>query len=173
MIIVLMGYMGSGKSLIGSHLSKVIDFDYIDLDDYISEKEASSISELFENKGEIFFRKIETKYLKELLDKKSNLVISLGGGTPCYSNNLELILRNDTIQSFYLKASILTLTERLISEKSKRPLLSHISSKSEIQEFIGKHLFERSQFYSQSNYTIVTDNKSVEAIIEDILFHLI
>ena len=120
----------------------------------------------------IFFRKIESIYLKELLDKNTNIVLSLGGGTPCYGNNITTITKANNVISFYLKASINTITERLIIEKEKRPLVSRLSTKEDILEFVGKHLFERSFFYKEADYTINTDNNSVKNIVEEIIFKL-
>lgn len=173
MIIVLIGYMGSGKSTIGKDLAKVLNYDFIDLDDYISEKENCAIPEMFKTKGEIYFRKQETKYLNELIETSNNIVLALGGGTPCYANNLTSILEGKNVSSFYLKLSIPHLTKRLFLEKDKRPLISHLSTTEELQEFIGKHLFERTQYYSKAHYTINTDNNSRQHTIEKILMHLI
>ena len=91
MNIVLIGYMGSGKSFIGSHLAKKINYKYIDLDKYIETNEGCSISKIFDDSGDIYFRKIETKYLIKCLSENNNFVLSLGGGTPCYNDNFKFI----------------------------------------------------------------------------------
>lgn len=173
MIIVLMGYMGSGKSLIGLHLSNNLDYNFVDLDNYIELEEEKSISEIFKTKGEIYFRKKESEYLKKIISEKNNLVLSLGGGTPCYANNLELVLNSDEVNTFYLKTSIPELVKRLWLEKSKRPVISHLKSDDEFTEFIGKHLFERSPYYSQANYVVDTDKKSKDKIVEEIILKLV
>ena len=172
MIVVLIGYMASGKSTLGRILANKLNYDFIDLDDYIEEKEQLLISDIFKSKGEIYFRKIETLYLKELLDNNTKLVLSLGGGTPCYSNNMDFIRNATHVKSIYLKALIPTLVARLKKEKSKRPLIAHIKTDELLTEFIGKHLFERVQFYSLSEVTITTDNKKEEDIIEELVLHL-
>src|SRR5690606_18970444 len=151
MKIILMGYMGSGKSTIGLQLANILGFTFVDLDTYIEAKEASSIPELFKSKDEIYFRKKETSYLKELLNTNESSVIALGGGTPCYGTNLQFILETDDAKSVYLKLSIPSLVKRLELEKSKRPLISHLKTQEELTEFIGKHLFERSPYYSQAD----------------------
>jgi len=120
-----------------------------------------SIASIFEIKGEIYFRLQESKYLKQLLDRKGDLVLALGGGTPCYSNNMELI--KNTSESFYLKASIQTLCNRLIKEKEQRPLIVSFND-TQLTEFIAKHLFERRSFYQQSKYIIPIDDKTIEEI---------
>ena len=165
--------MGSGKSTIGRHLASILSYDFIDLDDYIELKEDQSITSIFQSKGEIYFRKIETKYLEELLSSEGNFILALGGGTPCYSNNMDLILTTKTAKSIYLKLSIASLVKRLKSEKQNRPLINHLTSDEDLLEFVGKHLFERNQYYSQSNFTINTDGKSIKGITEVILMHLI
>ena len=167
-----MGYMASGKTRIGKELAISLGYDFIDLDDYIEANENSTVSQIFKTKGEIFFRKIESIYLKEMLNKDTNIVLSLGGGTPCYGNNIKTITKVNNVISFYLKASVNTITERLNVEKEKRPLVSHLSSKEQILEFVGKHLFERSFFYEEADYTINTDNNSVKNIVEEIIFKL-
>ena len=172
MILILIGYMASGKSTLGRILAKKLNYEFLDLDDYIETNENVSISEMFKTKGEIYFRKKETYYLKELLESKTNLVLSLGGGTPCYSNNMEMILNTNNAKSIYLKASIPTLIARLKNEKSKRPLIAHIETDDLLSEFIGKHLFERSQYYSLANATVTTDNKSENDIIEELIVKL-
>jgi len=172
MNIVLLGYMASGKSTIGKLIAENLNFEFIDLDDYIEEKVAMTVSEIFESKGEIYFRKSEHKYLKEILSKKSKYVLSLGGGTPCYTNNMELIESSKNVISIYLKASIQELVERLLKEKEQRPLVTRFKNCDELTEFIGKHLFERNYFYNQSDVQIIIDNKSKNEIIEEILFNL-
>ncbi len=164
--------MASGKSTFGRILAEKLHYEFIDLDDYIEKNEKSTISDIFKIKGEIHFRKLETQYLKELLESKKDLVLSLGGGTPCYSSNMNLILESNDVKSIYLKASIPTLMARLKNEKGKRPLVAHIETDDMLAEFIGKHLFERSPFYSMANVTITTDNKSLKAIMEELVLEL-
>jgi shikimate kinase len=173
MIVVLMGYMGSGKSTIGKELATVLNYTFLDLDDYISEKEHQTIAQLFKTKGEIYFRKKETEYLKALVDTKKNMVLALGGGTPCYADNLNVLLSNLYIKLFYIKLSIPNLSERLFEERKKRPLISHLESKEALQEFIGKHLFERVQYYNQATFTIKADGKTQKEVLEDMLMQLI
>jgi len=166
MNIVLMGYMASGKSAIGKVLAKKLNLQFIDLDVFIEENEGVTISELFQTKGEIYFRIKEGEYLKEILEKNKNTVISCGGGTPCYGNNLEIIKKYSI--SFYLKASINTIFERLKNETSERPLVATIGIEN-LKEYIAKHLFERNEFYEKSNYTISVDHKTIETIEEEVV----
>jgi shikimate kinase len=158
--------MASGKSTIGREISKKLDMKFIDLDDYISKREKSSISEIFKVKGEIYFRRIESFYLSEILNSKDRFILSLGGGTPCYSNNMELIL-NSEASSIYIKAGIKTLVSRLTAEKNKRPLVAELED-DKLVEFVAKHLFERRFFYEQASMTVNTEDKSTEEITTEI-----
>jgi len=166
MVISLIGYMGSGKSHVSKILSKHINFKLIDLDHAISERHQLSIPEIFEKKGEIYFRKQEKEILEELLEKEKSAIISLGGGTPVYYNNITTI--NENSVSIFLRASVKTLSERLIKEKNERPLISRIPEE-ELPEFIAKHLFERNPFYNQAQIIIDTDSKDAEEIADEII----
>jgi shikimate kinase len=158
--------MASGKSSIGKTLSKKLSLRFIDLDDYIIEKENRSIAGLFKEKGEIYFRRIERKYLIEILSKDDDLMLSLGGGTPCYGNNMQEINKEDTI-SVYLQGSIPTISKRLIKDKSKRPLIASLGD-DKIPEFVAKHIFERRPFYEQAKMTIKIDDKSKEEVATEL-----
>lgn len=98
---------------------------------------------------------------------ENDCVLSLGGGTPCFGNNMDLV--NEQATSVYLQANIPTLVERLLPEKAKRPLIARIQDQ-DLPEFIGKHLFERSQFYRQAKNTVSVDKKSVDQIVNEIRF---
>ncbi len=163
--IVIIGYMASGKTTIGKQLAKAIEYPFIDLDIYISNKEQLSIPELFEQKGELYFRNLEIRYLKELLDKNESFVLSVGGGTPCLTGVMALINKNSF--SIYLQASIQTLAERLAPKEVERPLLTHISDDF-LQEYIAMHLFERHPFYEKASISIEVDYDSIDRIVETI-----
>jgi len=165
MVISLIGYMGSGKSHISKILSDKINFKLIDLDKEISWQNKLTIPEIFEKKGEIYFRKLERETLEEILATQENIVLSLGGGTPAYYNNMEIINHNS--ESIFLRASISTLVERLSKQKEKRPLIAKITDE-DLPEFIAKHLFERNIFYSKAQFSISTDNKTPEDIVKEI-----
>lgn len=172
MIIVLLGYMASGKSTIGKILANNLSYDFVDLDDYIEVAEKCSIKDIFKKQGEIYFRKKEAHYLSEILAKRNNVVLALGGGTPCYGNNMKMLVQHENTITIYLKATIESLAKRLENEKDKRPIISHLNTRNELIEFIGKHLFERMQYYSQAKFAVDTNNKSEDKIIEDIIFDL-
>ncbi|MDP3353692.1 MAG: shikimate kinase [Flavobacteriaceae bacterium] len=165
MQIVLIGYMGSGKSSIGKSLAHKLKIPFIDLDQYIAEKEQLSVTEIFKSKGEIYFRKKETLYLQEILNDVNPAILATGGGTPCFGNNIDLLKKKS--KTIYLKTSINTLVNRLLLNKHKRPLISHISD-DDLLEFIGKHLFERAPYYQQSEFVVSTDGKTIKEITAEI-----
>lgn len=165
--VVLCGYMGSGKSSVGRELAKISGLEFVDLDDFLEKKEGMSISDLVSGKGEMYFRRKESDYFRRLMQSDQNIILSLGGGTPAYAGNHEL-LADPNVTSVYLKTSIGKLLERLQDEMAHRPLLSG-KSEEELQEFVAKHLFERQPYYHNSRFVVVTDGKSPEEIALEIL----
>ncbi|MGN7516119.1 MAG: shikimate kinase [Allomuricauda sp.] len=166
MKIVLVGYMASGKSTVGRLLARQLGIRFIDLDDYIEEHQKKSIKTIFSEKGEIFFRKLEHQMLNEVLGKEESLVISTGGGTPCYGTNMATIL-DQADHSIYLDVSIPNLLERISNEKEHRPLVKNISNE-ELPEFIGKHLFERRPYYMQAKHILDCNGTDAETVVEQI-----
>lgn len=166
--VVLLGYMGSGKSSVAKELAFQTGFDFVDLDDFIEENERLHIPEIFTQKGEIYFRKKERIYLEKLLQFQQQVVISLGGGTPCYGDTMDLINQTPNVTSIYLSANVETLTARLFKENENRPLINHLETREDLNDFIRKHLFERSFYYNQANIIIKTDGKSISEIVEEI-----
>lgn len=159
--------MGSGKSLISSKLNSIKKIEKIDLDFEISKELENSIQEIFEKRGELFFRKKEKEILERIFSLKEECILSLGGGTPCYYDNMEVI--NENSISIYLRAKVDTLVKRLLEDKIHcRPLINRIPDE-QLPEFIGQHLFERNHFYNQAKIIIDTDNLTAEEIAEEIL----
>ena len=164
--IILLGYMGCGKSTIAKLLANLTSISYLDLDEIIEKQENSSVKKLFSDKGEIYFRKLEHQILASLIHNQDSFILSLGGGTPCYSNNYEF-LKADHVISIYLNASVDTLYERLIINSEQRPLIAD-KNPEEMKEFIAKNLFDRSYYYNQAKYKITVEGKSPEEIISEI-----
>lgn len=171
MKIALCGYMGSGKTEVGKLVSKRLQMDFYDLDQTIETAEEKDIFDIFHEKGEIYFRKQESLWLGKLLSSPENCVISLGGGTPCYGDNIHL-LKTEGVTLIYLKMDAESLTRRLFKEKETRPMISHYSDKEELEEFVRKHLFERNYYYLQSNIILEVGEKSPENIVEEIATNL-
>ncbi|MBF6607331.1 MAG: shikimate kinase [Flavobacterium sp.] len=165
MNIILQGYMGSGKSTVAVKLASTLHLQHIDLDQLIESHENLSVTEIFSLKGEIYFRKLESHLLNSVLSQQTNFVLALGGGTPCYGNNLDAIKTGGV--SIYLKGSIALLCER-IANSDNRPLIQD-RSRDDLTEFIAKHLFERSSFYEQSDFVVTIDGKTADEIVNEIV----
>lgn len=164
--------MGSGKSLVGRRLSKVLQFDFMDLDAEIEASENAGIPEIFQDKGEIYFRRKEAEVLRNILSENKNLVLSTGGGTPCYGTVMKDLLAREDIVVVYLKNSLQALTRRLFPEKAQRPLIAHLESETLLNDFIRKHLFERSHYYNQAHLVLDCDGASPSEIIEKLILKL-
>ena len=166
MKVVLVGYMASGKSSVGKLLAQEMSMDFIDLDEYMEHHLQKTIGDIFSEKGEIFFRKTEHAMLSEVLDQHDNVVLSTGGGTPCYGNNMDLVLEKSD-HSIYLQLPISVLVERVKGEQAQRPLIKDIAI-ADLPEFIGKHLFERRQFYTRAKHTVSCDGKDLGTVVSEI-----
>ncbi|WP_430613505.1 shikimate kinase [Flavobacterium sp. JP2137] len=164
--IILLGYMGSGKSTTAKALGKLLQLPVYDLDQLIEQECQSSISQLFLERGEIFFRKKEQALFQRLLQQPESFVLSLGGGTPCYANN-HLLLADKQVFSVYLKASIPTLLHRLENAVETRPVLAK-NSEEPLESFIAKQLFERSYYYHHAQQVVSVDQKDVATIAAEI-----
>ncbi len=159
--LVLIGMMGSGKSTIGYLLAKKLKFFFIDIDKNIEKNEETTISNIFKEKGEKYFRDIEEKITLDVLKKKSNCVISLGGGAFINKNIQELVLKKNI--SFWLKWKNSTIIKRL-KNVNKRPLLKEMNHK----QIVNLNT-ERSKLYSKANYILECDNLNKNEIIKKII----
>lgn len=159
--IFITGYMGSGKTTAGKKLAVDLGYEFIDLDHFIESQYQQSIPEIFASKGEGEFRIIEHNALKKVLEK-TDAVISCGGGTPCYFNNMELM--NGHGITIYLKMSVNALVNRLLNAKEKRPLILG-KSEPELHAFITRQLEKREDFYHQAQYTVKGKDLKVEELV--------
>jgi shikimate kinase len=148
--IFLIGFMGSGKSTLGSKLAHRIGYQFVDMDRLIEETAEMPIPTIFEEHGEEVFRKWEHDILLELCSREK-LVIATGGGAPCHSHLMELMNANGT--TIYIQLSPETLKNRLIQSRTPRPL---IKGKSEIEllEFIKTLLQKREKFYNSAFHIV-------------------
>ena len=160
MIFYLIGMMGSGKSSVGKLLANKLQFSNIDIDKEIEKDEKLSIKEIFEKKGENYFREIESKYL---LRKRKLAVVSCGGGIILNKKNREFLKTSG--YTIYLKSSIPTLEKRLLN-KSSRPLLSNDNLKETLINIYSKR---KTLYTSAANTTIITDRRSVKEVCELII----
>ena len=160
MIFYLIGMMGSGKSSVGKLLANKLQFSNIDIDKEIEKDEKLSIKEIFEKKGENYFREIESKYL---LRKRKLAVVSCGGGIILNKKNREFLKTNG--YTIYLKSSIATLEQRLLNENS-RPLLDNDNLKETLINIYSKR---KTLYTSAANTTVITDRRSVKEVCELII----
>ena len=148
--IILIGYMGAGKTTIGKALSKELGIIFYDLDWYIESRMRKTVSEIFAERGEEGFRKIEYNMLHEVAEFE-DVIISCGGGTPCFFDNMDYM--NQQGQVVYLKAEPEVLYKHLQMAKVERPLLKG-KSKEELLTFIKEQLEKREPFYTKARYTL-------------------
>lgn len=160
MLIFLVGFMGCGKSYTGRTIAPMLKYDYVDMDKIIEENEGMSIKTIFEEKGESYFRQLEHQYLLNL-DSQQNLVVSTGGGVPCFFNNMEIM--NAKGITIYLNRTKDVVIPRLIKGMHKRPLLQGMNEE-ELNNFYDKKLAERSNFYEQSKLHV--GNANAEDIVK-------
>jgi len=159
-IIYIIGFMGSGKTTAGKKLAALLGWSFIDLDKKIEEHTGKTIPEIFSQNGEDYFRTIETGLLKDL-KSHTNSVISTGGGTPCYSDNMDHMLK--TGLTLYLKMTPDQLKSRLSESKGERPLLKDLDQE-RLQSFIEEKLADREKWYSQSEITVEGINLDINKL---------
>ena len=161
--IILIGYMGSGKTTVGKALSKATGMMFYDLDWYIESRMRKTVSQIFAERGEEGFRQIEHNMLHEVAEFE-NVIISCGGGTPCFFDNMDYLNQQGDV--VYLKATPETLYKHLMMAKVERPLLKD-KTPEELIAYITEHLKERAPFYEKAQHTLdvnVLDNYDKIAI---------
>ena len=158
MKVFLIGYMGSGKSTAGKKLAEKLRLSFIDFDEYIEKQSGKTIPDIFESEGEEKFRSMERKCLEQIVGM-DNAVISLGGGTPCFNNNMELI--NKSGISVYIETGVDDLVKRLIKSKTSRPLIQGLNE-TDLKKFIEATLEMRLPFYKMARHTVHADAHTVE-----------
>src|ERR1700743_1134093 len=156
-LIFLIGFMGSGKTTLGRKLASRMGYEFIDLDHKLEQQVELSIAEYFSFFGEDAFRKLESEVLKKTLYPE-NVVISTGGGLPCYFDNMDWMKANGKV--VYINLSPKTLADRLENGKEERPLLQDKHG-DDLVLFIEQKLAEREKYYSQAN--IIADGLSLTA----------
>lgn len=148
--IILIGYMGAGKTTVGKALAAELGLRFYDLDWYIESRMRKTVAQLFAELGEEGFRRIERNMLHEVAEFEG-VLISCGGGTPCFYDNMQYI--NQQGLTLYLKASPEVLYKHLKMGKSVRPLLLN-KTPEEVQRFISEQLKSREQFYTRAQFTL-------------------
>ena len=167
MKIFLIGFMGSGKTFWGKKLSEKLGLPFFDLDEQVEAQEGKTINEIFVQEGEEYFRLHEKDTLHIITESHDSFVMSTGGGTPCYFNNIEFMNKSGT--TIWINTSIDLLFERLIKEKEERPLLKNIQD-DQLKGFIIKKFSDRKIYYELASVFIDDASNSMEEILEKI-FH--
>lgn len=161
--IILIGYMGAGKTTVGKALARELNMPFYDLDWYIEERYHRTVPQIFAERGEEGFRKVEQLMLHEAAEFE-NIVLSSGGGTPCFFDNMEYM--NRQAQTIYLKASPEVLYQHLKMGKTERPLLKN-KTPEEMLDYIRTSLQQREPFYTQARHTLNVDLLENYAKIKD------
>lgn len=161
--------MGSGKTTIGRELAKALNLEFIDLDHYIQARYQKTVGQLFGDVGEDGFRDIEQRMLREV-GEFENVVISAGGGTPCFYDNMKYM--NTVGKTIYLKTSPEVLAKRLNTCKEKRPLIKDKDER-ELYAFVEQSLLKREPFYSEANLIFETgeikDKKDIHIVVTELI----
>ena len=144
--IFLIGYMGAGKTAVGRALARRYGLEHIDLDWRIEQRFHTKIADMFATIGEEGFRRREQNMLHEVMAME-DVVVSVGGGTPCFFDNIEQM--NASGHTIYLQGSVDVLVERIIRSQSKRPIVAN-KSQEELTQFVIDHLAQREPFYMQA-----------------------
>lgn len=166
--IILIGYMGAGKTTIGRQLAMVLGLQFYDLDWYIEMRYHKKVSEIFAEQGEEHFRDLERRMLHELAEFE-DVVVSCGGGTPCYADNMQYM--NQQAETVYLKLTPEVLAMHLSMGRTVRPLIVGKSG-DELLQYITDSLAEREKYYNQAKHIVdvsLMDNFEKIAITIDLL----
>ncbi len=166
--IILIGYMGAGKTTIGRALARNLQLDFYDLDWYVEDRFHKKIPQIFAEQGEAGFRDIERKMLHEV-GEFEDVVISCGGGTPCFFDNIQYM--NAQAETVYLKAAPDVLQAHLLMGKSQRPLIQG-KSPEELQTYIRESLLTREPFYAQAKHTLPIQIIETKSQIQDYADHI-
>ncbi len=167
--IILIGYMGAGKTTLGKKLAREMNLEFIDLDWYIENRFHKKVSELFQERGEEGFRILERNMLHEVAEFE-NVVISSGGGTPCFFDNIGYM--NEQGLTIYLRADVETLKVHLSMGKQQRPLIAQKSGE-ELKTFIRDSLTEREPYYTQARLVFdvekMDSNERIKGVVSRLM----
>ncbi len=163
MRIFLIGFMGSGKSYTGKRLAAALGCEFHDLDELLEAHEACSVAGIFRDKGEIYFRELESQILRET-ERFPRAVISCGGGTPCFHGNMDWMNAHGV--TIWLDPPVDVIYRRLQRKPHKRPLLAGLETEEAWRAFIESRLAERRPYYSQAQFAYRQENEEEDAAEE-------
>lgn len=162
-LIFLVGMMGSGKTTLGRQLAERLGYTFVDLDEYLEQREGKTITQLFEQEGQERFRELERQALEAVVQEYEQAVVATGGGTPCFFANMQLINRQGT--SIFLDVPAEEICRRLYaSDLSLRPLLAD-KSLPELNKFIARTLGERRAFYERAHHSWDVKSYNIDRLI--------
>lgn len=167
MKIFLIGFMGTGKTYWGRRLSEKLRLPFFDLDEQMESNEGKSITQIFAEQGEEYFRLLEKDTLHIISESHDSFIMATGGGTPCYFNNIEFMKKSGTV--LWISTPVDTLFERLLKEKDKRPLLKNLTD-DQLKGFIIKKFSDRKIYYEQADIMVEEADKDIDKIVEKV-FH--
>ena len=167
MKLFLVGYMGCGKSTLGRKIAKATGYTFVDMDSTIESREGASVADIFHYEGEEYFRKAERALLEELAQKEEDMIVSTGGGTPVWRDNVEFM--NVAGHTVYLRRTAEQIASRLSPHgRQKRPKLRGLTDE-ELVAFMTKNMAEREPYYAKASVVIDCEKCSDAEIIEMIL----
>ena len=164
MRIILVGFMGCGKSSLGKKLARKMQYDFLDTDEWIETHAGKSIPHIFSEHGEAYFRELEKTALEAIRKSSDFTIISTGGGLPCFNDNMNELLDAGVV--VYLKLSASELAKRLLQSKTERPLISTFENEESLRHYINKQLETRSEFYEQAHLIPIGRQQRINEISE-------
>jgi shikimate kinase len=165
MKIFLLGFMGSGKTYWGQQLAQKMNLPFFDLDAVVALTGGKTVTEIFSEQGEEYFRYQEKAALEKLIEENDAFVISTGGGTPCFFNNLDLM--KDSGTTIWLNTPVAVLLQRLSKEKQHRPLLKNIDD-DDLRQTIIKKLGTRKIYYEQAHIILHSEELTLDTFAENL-----
>lgn len=154
--------MGAGKTTIGRQLASMVHYQFTDLDQFIEKAHGVSITDIFLDNGEAYFRLLEKRYLEKVTHLQQ-AIIACGGGTPCFYDNLEVMLKSGLV--IYVKQSPDVLYQRLIEQQMQRPLLMGMDEL-QLMKFIDQNVNRREQFYMQAHLIFEPEKETLEQLVD-------